>query len=95
MKKSDDTDDAELSNLFKAIRLNDREEIEEAVESDRSHLALQEKSLQQYHIEVMNLVSALYRFASNNEISVDEFSSDMRKLYGQLLDLGPQSLNGS
>ena len=92
MKKSDDTDDAELSNLFKAIRLNDREEIEEAVESYWSHLALQEKSLQQYHIEVMNLVSALYRFASNNEISVDEFSSDMRKLYGELLDLGPQSL---
>lgn len=62
------------------------------MESYWSHLALQEKSLQQYHIEVMNLVSALYRFASNNEISVDEFSSDMRKLYGELLDLGPQSL---
>ena len=39
----------------------------------------------------MELVSELYRFSANNEIVMDEFSGDMRKLYGRLLDMEPQS----
>ena len=79
--------DAELSNLFKMIRLSSAEDITEAVNKYLSHVALSAKSLQQHHIAVMELVSELYRFATNNDIEAEESLGDIRKLYSNLLDL--------
>ena len=40
----------------------------------------------------MELVSVMYRFASNHDITVSAFSGDMRELYGKLLEMEPDSL---
>lgn len=84
--------DTELSNLFKMICLNPVEDIIKAVDKYLHHTFFPEKSLQQHYIDVMELVSALYRFSINNDISMEEFSGDMRKLYSSLLDLEPDAL---
>lgn len=92
MQKSDTDNDAELSSLFKKIRLGTAEEVKEAVENYLSHMTLPVKSLQQHHIHIMELVSALYRFSSNNDLALEEFSGDMGKLCGRLMDLEPEAL---
>lgn len=90
--KEELTSDTELSNLFKMIRMNSTEDIIEAVDKYLKEISFPQKSLLQYHISIMELVSALYRFAANNDIDVDEFSGDMRKLYSTLIDLNPDAL---
>ena len=89
MSKSDAAGDSELSELFKMIRLKSAEEITQAVNKYLDHISFPAKSLQQHHIDIMELVSALYRFSANNDIASDDFSGDMRTLYSGLLDLGP------
>lgn len=84
--------DAELANLFKAIRMSSGEEVEKAVERYLEHVAFPVKSLQQYHVAVMELVSALYRFEANNDVEIEGFSEDMRTLYGRLIDMDPEAL---
>ena len=40
----------------------------------------------------MELVSALYRFSSNHGISLEEFCSDIGKLYSRLMEMEPERL---
>lgn len=88
----DSSSDAELSNLFKMIRLSSREDILEAADQYLKRLSSPEKSMQQHQVAVMELVSALYRFASNHDISMEEFCSDIRKLYSRLMEMEPDRL---
>ena len=86
------TNDAELANLFKMIRVSSEKEIVEAVDKYLNRIFIPSKTLQQHHIAVMELVSALYRFAVNNEITIQGFSGDMGNLYSSLLELEPDAL---
>lgn len=84
--------DTELANLFKIIRLSTTEKIEKAVDQYLNSISVPAKSLQQHHIDMMELVSSLYKFAMNNGISMEELGGDMRKLYVRLLDFEPELL---
>ncbi len=92
MSRSESSNDAELAKLFKSIRLGSQEDITDAVDTYLRHISHPEKSLQYHHIVIMELVSALYRFATNNNIDIEEFPGDMRDLYSSLLDQEPESL---
>lgn len=81
--------DAELSNLFKMIRLGSEKEVAGAAESYLRHTSFPNKTLQRHHIDMMELISSLYRFAVNNDIMTEDFSEDIRKLYRHLFDLEP------
>lgn len=81
--------DAEISNLFKTIRFGSENEVVQAADQYLKHTSYPNKSLQQHHVDMMELVSTLYRFALNNDISVADFSQDFRKLYSSLFDLEP------
>lgn len=80
------TDETELSQLFKRVRLGVEQDITEAVESYFKRVFLPAKSLTQHHIAVMELISELYRFAANNEIVVEEFAGEVRTVYNSLVD---------
>ena len=92
--RSSHSNDAELAGLFKMIRLGSEEEIAGAVDQYLEHAAFRGRSLQQYHVDVMELVSALYRFGANHEIILEAFSGDIRTLYGDILDMEPEALQG-
>lgn len=81
------TNETELSNLFQKIRLGTKEEIVASVHTYVEHIFSSLTSLQQHHIVVMELVSALYRFAVNNDISDEEFSDELQMSYDKLFDL--------
>ncbi len=79
-------DETELSQLFKMIRLSSEQDIIEAVDDYFKRVYLSAKSLPHHHIAVMELISALYRFAANNEIVIEEFAGEMPTVYSSLVD---------
>ena len=83
---------AEVTEMFKMIRLGDADRIREAVEKYLQHPSFSGQSLQQHHVAVMELISELYRFAAHNDIPAEEMFGDMKKLYDYLIDLVPEVL---
>lgn len=83
---------AELLELFKTIPLGASEDIIQAVDQYLRRMSFSQKTLQQYHIDVMELISALYRFSENHDIVSEELSGNMGMLYSGLLDLEPEAL---
>lgn len=92
MSKVDTERDTDLPQLFKMIRLGSEEEVREMVGTYLDEISSPEQSLMHHQIQVMDLVSALYRFAANNEIKTESFLGDMGTLYGRLLELEPDAL---
>lgn len=88
----DTSGEAGLTALFKAIRFGSKEEVEETACRYLRQAASTVRSLQQHSVNVMELVSALYRFSANNDIAVGELSGDMKMLYHSLLELEPDAL---
>ena len=68
MEKSTLTKDGDLSELLKMIRLGSEKDVAEAAGQFLNHTSYPNKSLQQHHIDMMELISALYRFSMNNDI---------------------------
>lgn len=89
--KSDLANEEDLANLLKIIRLGTQEEVGQAAHKYLDHTFYPEKTLQQYHIDIMELLCALYRFSVNHDLTSDDFSGDMRSLYNRLLDLEPEA----
>lgn len=86
------TGEPELINLFKKIRMGTEEEVSQAAGKYLEQLSSPLKSLQQHHIDVTELVGALYRFSAGNDVEMAEFSGDMSGLYRHLFELEPDRL---
>lgn len=84
--------EGELLELFKMIRLGSEAQIEESVENYLKHLFVPSETLQKHHVALMELISTLYRFSENNEISSKEFSGEMGEIYQILINLEPEGL---
>lgn len=91
-KAADVTGEPELVNLLKQIRMGSETDVAEAAGKYLKQLASPQKSLQQHHIDITELVSALYRFTAGNDIEMEEFSGDLGKLYRTLFELEPEGL---
>lgn len=81
-----------LAHLFKVIRLNERDDIIQAVNKYCDRISSVEKSLQHHYMDVMELVSGLSKFAMNNDIVLEDFAGDMGKMYTGLLEMEPEAL---
>ena len=79
------TNDMELLNLFKKIRLNSEEEIVEAVDQYIESISFPLKSLQQHHVVIMELVTALFRFSVNNDIAAEGVGGDISLCFSENL----------
>lgn len=92
MGRDSSTNDTDLLNLFKMIRLGSTKDVTAAAGKYLSHISFPDKSLLQHHVDVMELISALYRFSVNQDLVVRDFSEDIRRLYNELLDMEPDVL---
>ena len=63
----------ELSNVFKKICLGENEDIANAIEVYMQHNFLDLKSLEKYHVAVMELIGELYHFMVNNEMDPQKY----------------------
>lgn len=84
--------DATLSDLFKTIRFGSEEDVSKAAERYLNNAGLPEKSLQQHQIDVMELVSSLYKFMLSHGIDAPDFSGNIQELYSNLVDLEPDAM---
>ena len=84
--------DATLVNLFKMVRIGTEDKIKSAVDEYLEKISSPEKSLHQHQIDIMEMVSELYRFLMNNDIIIEEFSGDTTTMYSRLLELEPAVL---
>ncbi len=92
MKRSGLSNEEELSSLFRTIRVGKEDEVREAVDRYLASITSQYRSMQQHHIGIMELISALYRFSLNNDIAMEDEIGNVEKMYGSLLDLEPEAL---
>lgn len=84
--------DAVLSDLLKMIQFGSKQDVEKAAVRYLDQMASPGHSLSQHHVDLMELISTLYRFAINHEIMLDDFGGDIRDLYSSLLDMEPTAL---
>lgn len=82
----------ELSNVFKKICLGENEDIANAIEVYMQHKFLDLKSLEKYHVAVMELIGELYHFMVNNEMDTTKIPGGISSLYNELCNLEPQVL---
>lgn len=65
----------ELANVFKTVRVNDASSLKTAVHDYLQHSANTYSNIQEYHIYVMGLISALYQFIKDTQLDIDEIFS--------------------
>ena len=78
--------------MFKKICLGENEDIANAIEVYMQHNFLDLKSLEKYHVAVMELIGELYHFMVNNEMDTTKIPGGIGSLYNELCNLEPQVL---
>ena len=58
-------------------------------EAYMQHNFMSQQSLENYHVAVMELISELYHFMSNNELNAQEISGSVGRLYNELSNFEP------
>lgn len=84
--------DSEIGDLLKKVRLDSAEAVSEAVDHYVDHVLVKATTLQSYHLSSMELVSALYRFAANNEIDIESLTEGPDSLYAGISEMEPEML---
>ncbi|MBQ9327186.1 MAG: response regulator [Solobacterium sp.] len=86
------TDDEEqLKEVFKRVRLEDADQLREAVDA---YMARTEEfsSVQEYQFFAMELVSEIYRFARNNKLDLAQVFQDSEDVYSLVVRLEKEDL---
>lgn len=89
--RTDMENETELGALFKAVRFGTEADVRDTVGRYVKHVSSM-KSLQQYQISRMDLLINLCRFSVNNDLTVDELSGDIKRLYSRILELEPAEM---
>ena len=80
-------DGTELAYLFKMICLGKKPDVKSAVERYMERKIIPLKSLERYHVAVMELISELYHFMVNNELDIQKLSGGTGQLYTLLSNM--------
>ena len=78
---------AELSEMLKMISLGSNEVVLDAVEEYVDKIYITSKSLQEHQVAVMEVVSALYHFALNNDIKPADGMLEIVGEYPRLINM--------
>lgn len=84
--------EGDLHQLFTAIRMDSEDAVIQAADAVIDKITGLASTVKQYRMEVNNLLTALYRFASGNDISMEEILDTREDQLLQLLDLDAASL---
>lgn len=93
MEKFNLVDESELAELFKKIHVGPVAAITKAAQQYLDHVYASAKTWQQHTVVVAELIGALYRFAANNNLTVEAFAGNLKELYANLPDLEPDALS--
>jgi len=74
-------DEMGIHELFKTIRLGQREEVIEAVNSEIDKIRRNAKTVNQYKLAIMEIIGAFYRFCANNVLDFNDYKGDIDNPY--------------
>lgn len=89
---TDSEAESKLAKLFHEIKVGNKDQVKIAVNDYIDSIIVAGKSMQQHQVDIMELVSSLYRFSVNNDIPQEEDTKDIGKLFLKLTDMGENSL---
>ncbi len=82
-----------IQDILKRIRMGEEETLREAISAFTEQLSGTRMSLQKYRILIMELITEIFRFGTDNRINMDEIFGEESDIYGQALQLeSPEAL---
>ncbi len=86
-------EDIDMSDVFKAIRIGVREDIEHAVFSLVKVLKDNARTIIQYNFTVMEIVGHLYRFCGNNHMKFEDHTGKIKNAYEEITKMDESALS--
>lgn len=74
-----------VRQLFKMIRTGDRQSLEKAVSECVRKLFGRETSLQKYRLLIMEIITELFRFGSDNQLKTEQIFGQNEDVYGEIM----------
>lgn len=84
--------DAALAELLKVVHVGPDEAIVQAVDVYLENVNRTATCMAHHTVVINDLVSSLYRFATNNHLQIPELTDHPKDLYARLPELSPQTL---
>ena len=81
-----------MQELFRAIHVGDEEEIEKAARKEIEKLHKNAKTIGQYNLATMEIVSGYFKFCSNNSLDFNEMSGNVPNLYQKVSQMDESAL---
>jgi two-component system response regulator YesN len=81
-----------MHDLFKAIHLGLKEEIEKAVTNEIGKLHSNAKTVSQYNLAIMEMVGAFYRFCANNFLDFNDYLVGIQNPYEMIPQMDESTL---
>lgn len=82
-----------IQNILKKIRMGEGESLKEAIAEFVEQLSKSKMSLQKYRILIMELITEIFRFGSNNQMNLDAVFGNNNDVYLQAMQLeSPKAL---
>lgn len=82
-----------IRNILKKIKMGEQEPLCEAIGDFTAQLSNSKMSLQKYQILIMELITEIFRFGSNNQLNMEEIFGENSDVYSQTLQLeSPEAL---
>lgn len=85
-------EEARMHELFRAIHVGDEEEIEKAARKEIEKLHKNAKTIGQYNLATMEIVSGYFKFCSNNSLDFNEMSGNVPNLYQKVSQMDESAL---
>ena len=85
-------EETRLHDLFRAIHIGNREEIEKAAQKEIEMLHNNTKTIGQHNLATMEIVSSFFKFCANNSLDFDEVSGNISNLYEKVSQMDESAL---
>ena len=85
-------DDINMNDVFKAVHIGVREDIEHAVFSLVKELKDNAKTIMQYNFTVLEIVGHLYRFCGNNHMKFEDHAGEIKNAYEEITKMYESAL---
>lgn len=85
-------DDINMNDVFKAVHIGVREDIEDAVFSLVKELKDNAKTIMQYNFTVLEIVGHLYRFCGNNHMKFEDHAGEIKNAYEEITKMDESAL---
>lgn len=95
MEDSEEMEDTDLHEVFKKIRVNDAQGLEQAIHTFITESEPHMTNIQDYRFFVMDIMTALYRFARNNHLSTSDLFAKKGDVYQYASKIEKKDLEAS